>query len=183
MARTQLHKLKMTPGTMAEDYMAQLEMLMGRTGFNNAALEDIYIWGLPNSILRKIFTQVTLPNGLTAWKMVLQNLDHLHQSFTELRQSTGQVNPIVGHMSQKVAMPNHRLLPPPVSPHMSQLAYRHQILSPLWTSTFRRHDLKLGSAATARKLDTLQTTTQSLISSRPKTNFWRRTSWILSPKP
>ena len=46
-------------------------MLMGRTGFNDAALEDIYVQGLPNSILQKIFTQVTLPNGLAAWKMVV----------------------------------------------------------------------------------------------------------------
>ena len=63
MARTQLHERKMTPGTMAEDYTARLEMLAGRTGFNDAALEDIYVRGLPNSILQKIFAQVTLPNS------------------------------------------------------------------------------------------------------------------------
>ena len=40
-ARAQLHELKMTPRTTAEDYTAQFEMLAGRTGFNNAALEDI----------------------------------------------------------------------------------------------------------------------------------------------
>ena len=74
----QLHELKMTPGTIAEDYTAQFKMLTGRTGFNNAALKDIYIQGLPNLILQKIFTQVTLPNGLAAWKTVVQNLDHLH---------------------------------------------------------------------------------------------------------
>ena len=68
----------MTPSTTAEDYTAQFEMLMGRTGFNDTALEDIYIWGLPNLILQKIFAQVTLPNGLAAWKMVIQNLNHLH---------------------------------------------------------------------------------------------------------
>ena len=77
-AHVQLHKLKMTPGTTAEDYMARFEMLAGRTGFNNATLKDIYVWGLPNSILQKIFTQVTLPNSLAAWKMVVQNLDCLH---------------------------------------------------------------------------------------------------------
>ena len=71
MARAQLHELKMTPGTMAEDYMAQFEMLAGRTGFNNTTLEDIYIRGLPNSILQEIFPQVTLPNGLAAWKTVI----------------------------------------------------------------------------------------------------------------
>ena len=70
-ARTQLHELKMAPGTMAEDYTAWFEMLVGRTGFNDAALKDIYVWGLPNSILQKIFTQVTLPNGLAAWKTVV----------------------------------------------------------------------------------------------------------------
>ena len=85
MAHAQLHELKMTPGTTAEDYTAQFEMLAGRTGFNNVALKDIYVRGLPNSILQKIFAQVTLPNGLAAWKMVVQNLDHLHQSLTELK--------------------------------------------------------------------------------------------------
>ena len=78
MACAQLHELKMIPGTTAEDYTAQFKMLAGRTGFNNAELEDIYIRGLPNSILQKIFTQVTLPNGLTAWKTVVRNLNHLH---------------------------------------------------------------------------------------------------------
>ena len=66
MAHTQLHELKMTPGTMAEDYMARFKMLSGKTGFNNAALKDRYIQGLPNTILQKIFAQVTLPNGLAA---------------------------------------------------------------------------------------------------------------------
>ena len=42
-ACVQLHDLKMTPGTMAEDYTAQFKMLTGRTGFNNKALEDAYI--------------------------------------------------------------------------------------------------------------------------------------------
>ena len=73
MAHTQLDKLKMISGTMAEawDYTARVKMLMGRTGFNDAALKDIYVQGLPNAILQKIFTQVTLPNGLAAWKMVI----------------------------------------------------------------------------------------------------------------
>ena len=47
MAHAQLHELKMTPGTMAEDYMAQFEMLTGRTSFNDTVLKDIYIWRLP----------------------------------------------------------------------------------------------------------------------------------------
>ena len=78
-------------------------MLVGRTGFNNATLEDIYVWGLPNSILQKIFTQVTLPNGLAAWKTVVQNLDHVHQSLMELKQSSGQTNLSVGRTSQTVS--------------------------------------------------------------------------------
>ena len=82
----------MAPGTTAEDYTARFKMLAGRTGFNDAALEDIYIQGLPNSILQKIFAQVTLPNGLAAWKTVVRNLDRLHQSLTELKRSTGQAN-------------------------------------------------------------------------------------------
>ena len=84
-ACAQLHELKMTPSTTAEDYTVQLEMLAGRTGFNDAALEDIYVRGLPNSILQKIFAQVTLPQGLEVWKTVVRNLDRLHQSLTELK--------------------------------------------------------------------------------------------------
>ena len=49
MAHTQLHALKMTPGMTTEEYMANFEMLTGRTGFNEAALEDAYIQGLPQS--------------------------------------------------------------------------------------------------------------------------------------
>ena len=71
MACAQLHKLKMAPGMTAEDCMAWFKLLAGRTGFNNAALKDIYVRGLPNSILQKIFAQVTLPNGLEAWKTVV----------------------------------------------------------------------------------------------------------------
>jgi len=40
---TQLHALEMMPGMTAEEYMANFEMLTGRTGFNEAALEDAYI--------------------------------------------------------------------------------------------------------------------------------------------
>ena len=77
-------------------------MFTGRTGLNDAVLEDIYIQGLPSLILQKIFAQVTLPNGLAAWKMVVRNLNCLHQSLTELKWSTGQMNPIVGCTSQTV---------------------------------------------------------------------------------
>ena len=78
MACAQLHELKMTTGTTEEDYMAQFEMLGGRTSFNDTALKDIYDQGLPNSNLQKIFAQVTLPNGLAAWNMVVRNLNCLH---------------------------------------------------------------------------------------------------------
>jgi len=70
-AHAQLHELKMTPGTMAEDYMARFKMITGSTGFNDAVLKDIYVRGLPNSILQNIFAQVTLANSLKAWKMVI----------------------------------------------------------------------------------------------------------------
>ena len=99
-ARTQLRDLKMTPSTMAEDYTARFEMLSGRTGFNDKALEDAYIRGLPNSILQKVFTQVTLSKGLDAWKTVIRNLDSLHQGLVELKRSTGQMNPTAGRTSQ-----------------------------------------------------------------------------------
>jgi len=69
----------MAQGVTAEDYTAQFEMLAGRTGFNDAALEDAYIRGLPNSILQKVFAQTTLPKGLDEWKMVVRNLDRLHR--------------------------------------------------------------------------------------------------------
>ena len=75
-------------------------MLVGWTGFNDEALEDTYIQGLPNSILQKVFAQVTLPKGLDAWKTVVQNLDHLHRGLVELKHSTSQSNLTTGHMSQ-----------------------------------------------------------------------------------
>src|SRR5882724_13727303 len=36
-AHTQLHELRMTPGMTAEEYMANFEMISGRTSFNDAA--------------------------------------------------------------------------------------------------------------------------------------------------
>ena len=174
-AHAQLHELKMTPGTTAEDYTARFEMLTGRTGFNDAALEDIYVRGLPNSILQKIFTQVTLPNSLAAWKTVVRNLDCLHRSLLARQTRVSDV--------KRSARPNHRPPPPPVSPHTSRLTHRHQIPPLLWTSTYRRHDQKLGSATTARKLDISRTTAQNPASSGPETTFRKWTSRILSPKP
>jgi len=85
-AHMKLHELKMAQGITAEDYTSQFEMLTGRTRFNNAVLADAYIWGLPNSILQKVFTQTTLPKGLDKWKTVVHNLDRLHRGLMELRQ-------------------------------------------------------------------------------------------------
>ena len=90
---------------MAEDHTARFEMLVGRTSFNDEALEDTYIRGLPNSIFQKVFTQVTLPKGLDAWKMVVQNLDRLHRGLVELKCSTGQTNPTTGCTSQATGWP------------------------------------------------------------------------------
>ena len=95
----------MTPGTMAEGYTARFEMLAGQTGFNDEALKDAFIRGLPNSILQKVFAQVTLPKGLGTWKMVIWNLDHLHQGLVELKCSTSQTNPTAGCMSQVTGRP------------------------------------------------------------------------------
>src|SRR5882672_7210273 len=64
MACTQLNTLKMTTGIMADKYMAKFEMLAGRTSFNEAALKDTFIRGLPQSILFKAYSQMSLPLGL-----------------------------------------------------------------------------------------------------------------------
>src|SRR5882724_3987370 len=83
---TQLHALKMTPGMMAEEYMASFEMLATWTGFNKAALEDTYIRGLPQVILLKVYSQTSLPLGLASWKAVICNIDQLQRGFAELKQ-------------------------------------------------------------------------------------------------
>ena len=57
MARAQLHTLKMTTGMTADEYTAKFEMLADRTGFNDAALEDAFIRGLPQLILVKVYLQ------------------------------------------------------------------------------------------------------------------------------
>jgi len=71
----QLHALRMTPGMMAEEYMASFEMLTAWTSFNEAALEDMYTCGLPQSILLKVYSQTSLPSGLASWKADVCNLD------------------------------------------------------------------------------------------------------------
>ena len=46
----------MTMGMMADEYMARFEMLAGRTSFNEVALEDTLIWGLPQPIFLKVYS-------------------------------------------------------------------------------------------------------------------------------
>src|SRR5882724_8171688 len=82
MACTQLHALKMT-----EEYMANFEMLSGRTSFNDTALEDAYVQGLPQSIHLKVYSQTSLPSGMDNWKAVVCNLDCLQRGYAELEQS------------------------------------------------------------------------------------------------
>src|SRR5882724_864428 len=86
-ACAQLHALKMTTGMTADEYMARFEMLADRTGFNDAALEDTFIHGLPQLILFKVYLQTSLPSGLDNWKAIVQDLDCLNWGFAELRQS------------------------------------------------------------------------------------------------
>ena len=86
-ACTQLHALKMTMGMTANEYTAKFEMLVRRTGFNKAALEDAFIQGLPQSILFKVYSQTSLPSFLDNWKTIIHNLDHLHQGFAKVKQS------------------------------------------------------------------------------------------------
>ena len=69
-ACTQLHTLKMTLDMMAEQCMAS---------FNEAALEDTYIHGLPQVILLKVYSQTSLPLGLASWKVLVCNLDWLQR--------------------------------------------------------------------------------------------------------
>src|SRR5882672_3459272 len=101
MACAQLHALKITMGMTADKYMAKFEMLAGRTGFNEVALEDAFIRGLPQSILFKVYSQMSLPSGLDNWKTAVCNLDCLHRGLAELRQSirpTRMQTPMAIHM-------------------------------------------------------------------------------------
>ena len=65
----------MTLGMMAEEYMASFKMLATQNGFNKAAFKDMYICGLPQVILLKVYSQTSLPLGLASWKAVVCNLD------------------------------------------------------------------------------------------------------------
>jgi len=70
-----------------DEYTANFEMLARRNGLNEAALEDAYIRGLPDSILQKVYSQTFLPSCIDNWKMVIHNLDHLQREFSKLKQS------------------------------------------------------------------------------------------------
>src|SRR5882724_13725502 len=85
-ACSQLHALRMTPGMTAEEYMAKFEMISGRTGFNDATLEDAYVQGLRQSILLKVYSQTSLPSSMDNWKAVVCNLDCLQKGYAELKQ-------------------------------------------------------------------------------------------------
>ena len=84
MVHAQLHALKMMTGMMPDKYIAKFEMLAGRTGFNEVALEDTFIQSLPQLILSNFYSQTL---GLDNWKTVVYNLDHLHRGFANLKQS------------------------------------------------------------------------------------------------
>ena len=66
-------------GMTADKYIAKFEMLMVRTNFNEAALEDTFIWSLSQLILSKVYSQTSLLSGLDNWKTVM-----LSQSVPEL---------------------------------------------------------------------------------------------------
>lgn len=86
-ARTKLHDLKMTSNMSADEYTAQFEILAGRTGFNDAALEDAYARGLPPAILDKIHAQPSLPADLKAWKESARQIDRNHRRLLEVRRA------------------------------------------------------------------------------------------------
>src|SRR5882724_8737337 len=62
-------------------------MLTAWTGFNEAALKDTYIHGLPQLILLKVYSQTSLPLGLASWKAIVHNIDQLQRGFAKLKQS------------------------------------------------------------------------------------------------
>jgi len=111
-ACTKLHNLKMTTNMMADDYTAQFEILAGRTGFNDAALEDAYARGLPAIILDKIHAQPSLPSDLKAWKESARQIDRNHRRLVEIKkaQNTPQSSrpfPPCPSVPQPLVVPNH----------------------------------------------------------------------------
>ena len=45
-----------------------------------------YVWGLPQSILLKVYSQTSLPSGMDNWKAVMHNLDCLQRGYAKLKQ-------------------------------------------------------------------------------------------------
>jgi hypothetical protein len=86
-ARTKLHSLTMISGMSADEYTAQFEILAGRTGFNDAALEDAYSRGLPAAILDKIHAQPSLPADLRSWKETACRIDRNHRRLMEVKRA------------------------------------------------------------------------------------------------
>src|SRR3979490_85646 len=86
-ARTKLHDLKMTSNMSADDYTAQFEILAGRTGFNDEALEDSYARVLPAMILDKIHAQPLLPFNLKAWKEAACQIDRNYRRLLEVKRA------------------------------------------------------------------------------------------------
>jgi len=51
-------------GMTANEYTAKFEVLVGRTSFNEAALEDSFIQGLPQLILQGLLSRMGFPTRL-----------------------------------------------------------------------------------------------------------------------
>ena len=68
----------MTSGMLADEYMAQFEILAARTNFNDPVLEDAYSHGLTVMILDKIHAQPSLSKDLKAWKESACQIDWNH---------------------------------------------------------------------------------------------------------
>ena len=62
-------------------------ILAGRTGFNDAALEDAYSHGLLAMILDKIHAQPSLPIDLKAWKESACQIDRNYCHLMEVKQA------------------------------------------------------------------------------------------------
>src|SRR3979490_49484 len=110
-AHTKLRDLKMTSNMSADDYTAQFEILAGRTGFNDEALEDAYARGLPVMILDKIHAQPSLPSNLKAWKEAACQIDRNHHRLLEVRQAHAPQNsnrtlPVHAHSTPVTSIPN-----------------------------------------------------------------------------
>src|SRR3979490_1712094 len=110
-ACTKLHDLRMMSNMSADEYTAQFEILAGRTGFNDEALEDAYARGLPAMILDKIHAQPLLPSNLKAWKEATCQIDCNHCHLLEVRlahtpQNSNRTLPVHAHSTPVTSTPN-----------------------------------------------------------------------------